>query len=119
MSKPATRWTDVSLSDGQSARWAGAMTTPMALAVAPRLAAARPSAIEIASAATLQQCVARGEDPWQRIELLRERCAGVPLRTSITLVPGHGRRGGDVVSTELALLWLHELAHRGVAEVVV
>ena len=55
---------DVSLTDGQSARWAGAMTTPMALAVASRLAAARPAAIEVASVPPRsQQCVARGEDP--------------------------------------------------------
>jgi oxaloacetate decarboxylase alpha subunit len=119
MSTVAPRYTDVSLSDGQSARWAGAMTTPMALAVAGRLAAARPSFIEVASPATLQQCVARGEDPWQRVELLRERCAGVPLRATIALVTEHGRRGGDVVATEVAALWLRELAQRGVAEVVV
>ena len=63
---------DVSLTDGQSARWAGAMTTPMALGPSTR-GRARPAAIEVWPSDT-QQCVARGEDPWQRIELLRERC---------------------------------------------
>jgi len=112
------RCTDVSLTDGQSARWAGSMTTPMALAVANRLAASGVAAIEIASPATLRQCVARGEDPWQRIELLRERLPGVTLRAAVSLLTEHGRRGCDVVSTEVATLWLRELAQRGVREIV-
>jgi oxaloacetate decarboxylase (Na+ extruding) subunit alpha len=118
MSAPALRCTDVSLTDGQSARWGGAMTTPMMLAVATRLAATGPAAIEIASPATLQQCVARGEDPWQRIDLLRDRCHGVALRATIALLTEHGKRGADVISTEVATLWLRELAQRGVSEIV-
>jgi oxaloacetate decarboxylase alpha subunit len=118
MSEPALRYTDVSLTDGQSARWAGAMTTPMMLAVATRLAATRPAAIEIVSPVTLQQCVARGENPWQRIELLRERCPGIVLRAAVALLTEHGKRGTDVISTEVATLWLRELAQRGVSEIV-
>ncbi|RZL89304.1 MAG: hypothetical protein EOP82_20265 [Variovorax sp.] len=118
MSESVLRYTDVSLTDGQSARWAGGMTTPMMLAVANRLAAAHPSAIEVASPATLQQCVARGENPWQRIELLRERCPGIALRAAVSLLTEHGQRGCDVVSTEVATLWLRELAQRGVSEIV-
>ncbi len=118
MTEAALRYTDVSLTDGQSARWAGAMTTPMMLAVASRVAAAGPAAIEIASPATLQQCVARGENPWQRIELLRERCPGVALRASLALLTEHGKRHVDVISTEVATLWLRELAQRGVSEIV-
>jgi len=112
------RCSDVSLTDGQSARWAGGMTTPMALAVANRLAATGVAAIEIASPAALRQCVARGEDPWQRIELLRDRLPGVTLRAAVSLLTEHGRRGCDVISTEVAKLWLRELAQRGVREVV-
>ena len=115
---PVLRHTDVSLTDGQSARWAGGMTTPMALALAERLAATRPAAVEVASLATLQQCVARGESPWQRIELLRERCPGVPLRAALSLLTDHGRRDRDVITTEVATLWLRELAQRGVSEIV-
>jgi oxaloacetate decarboxylase alpha subunit len=118
MNEQTLRYTDVSLTDGQSARWAGAMTTPMMLAVATRLAAARPASIEIASPATLQQCVARGEDPWQRIELLRERCPGVALRAAVALLTEHGKRDADVISTEVATLWLRELAQRGISEIV-
>ncbi len=118
MSVAATRYTDVSLTDGQGARWAGALTTPMALAVASRLVAAGPAAIEVASPATLQQCVARGEEPWQRIELLGERCGGVTLRAAMALLTEHGQRGADVISTDVATLWLRELQQRGVTEVV-
>jgi oxaloacetate decarboxylase (Na+ extruding) subunit alpha len=118
MSQTGPRYTDVSLTDGQSARWDGAMTTPMMLAVAGRLAATRPAAIEIASAATLQQCVARGEDPWQRIELLRERCPGLVLRAAVSLLTDHGKLGVDVISTDVATLCLRELAQRGVSEIV-
>jgi oxaloacetate decarboxylase alpha subunit len=119
MNAPGVRFSDVSLTDGQAARWAGGLTTPMALAVATRLAAAGPGAIEVASPATLQQCVQRGEDPWQRIELLRERCSGTVLRAAVSLLTGHGRRGADVVSIDVATLWLTELARRGIAEVLV
>ncbi|MEJ8859657.1 hypothetical protein WKW79_34210 [Variovorax robiniae] len=119
MTERTMRHTDVSLTDGQSARWAGAMTTPMALAVASQLAAAQPAAIEVASNATMQQCVARGENPWQRIELLRDRCPAVALRASISLLTSHGKRGADVVSTDMATLWLAELSQRGVNEVLV
>lgn len=118
MTDAVLRYTDVSLTDGQSASWAGAMTTPMALALAERLAATRPAAVEIASSATLQQCVARGENPWQRIDLLRERCPGVPLRAALSLLTEHGRRGSDVITTDVATLWLRELAQRGVAEIL-
>ena len=118
MSQRPIRFTDVSFTDGQSAVWFGAMTTPMALAAASSIARARPAAIEVASPATLCQCLAHGEDPWQRIELLRERCAPVPLRATIALLTEHGRCGTDVLSTEVATQWLRELAQRGVSEVL-
>ncbi|MDM0015794.1 hypothetical protein QTH87_25370 [Variovorax sp. J22P168] len=118
MSDRTLRFTDVSLSDGQSARWAGAMTTPMALAVASRIADTEVAVIEIASPATLRQCLGRNEEPWQRIALLRERCRGVRLRAAISLFTEHGRRGADVVSASVATLWLRELAAHGVSEVL-
>lgn len=112
------RFTDVSLTDGQSARWGGGMTTAMALAATTKLAAARPQAIEIASPTVWTQCVSRGEDPWQRVELLPERLPGVALRASVSLLTEHGQHGADVLSTEVLSLWLRELAQRGVSEIV-
>jgi oxaloacetate decarboxylase alpha subunit len=62
--------------------------------------------------------VARGENPWLRIELLRERCPGIVLRAAVALLTEHGKRGADMISTEVATLWLRELAQRGVSEIV-
>lgn len=118
MTDAVLRCTDVSLTDGQGARWGGALTTPMALALAPRLAAVRPAVVEVASLATLRQCVARGENPWQRVELLRARCPGIALRAAVSLLTDHGRRGCDVVPTDMTTLWLRELAQRGVSEIL-
>jgi oxaloacetate decarboxylase (Na+ extruding) subunit alpha len=114
----ALRITDVSLTDGQSACWSGAMTTPMALSVAGRLAAAMPAAIEVLSPAVLRQCVSRGEDPWQRLEGLRERCPGVVLRVALSLLTEHGRRGADVLAADVGAAWLCELARCRVGEVL-
>lgn len=118
MTRQPVRLTDVSLTDGQGVVWAGAMTTPMVGALVHQLAAARPAAMEVASPATLRQCVARGEDPWQRIDIIRERCPGMPLRAVVGLVNDHGQRGADLISPEVAVQWLRELAQRGVGEVL-
>jgi oxaloacetate decarboxylase (Na+ extruding) subunit alpha len=112
------RLTDVSLTDGQSAVWAGAMTTPMVGAVMHRLAAARPAAIEVCSPTIMRQCVARSEDPWQRVDLIRERCPDMALRAVVALVTDHGKRGADLISLDVAVQWLHELAQRGIGEVL-
>jgi oxaloacetate decarboxylase alpha subunit len=118
MNAAAPRYTDVSLTDGQSARWSGAMSTPMMLAVASRIAATKPAAIEVLSHAVLSQCMTRGENPWQRVALLRERCAGVALRVAISLLNEHGHQGSDVMPVEMAVLWLRELKRCGVSEIV-
>lgn len=112
------RLTDVSLTDGQGAVWAGAMTTSMVGAVVQQLAAARPAALEVCSPSTLRQCVARGEDPWQRLDIIRQRCPHTPLRAAVSLLTDHGHRGADLIATDVAVQWLRELAQRGVAEVL-
>lgn len=118
MTGKRVRLTDVSLTDGQAAVWAGAMTTPMVGAVVQHLAAARPAAMEVCAPTTVRQCVARGEDPWQRIDVIRQRCPQVVLRAVVSLLTEHGLRGADVISHDVALQWLRELAQRGVGEVL-
>lgn len=118
MTRQRVRLTDVSLTDGQSAIWEGAMTTPMVGAVVHQLAAARPAAIEVCSPITLRQCVRRGEDPWQRIDIVRHRCPGMVLRAVVSLLTDHGKRGADQISNDVAVQWLRELAQRGVGEIL-
>ena len=119
MTAVGVRLTDVSLTDGQGAVWAGVMTTPMVGFVVDRFAAARPAAIEVSSPSTMRQCVARGENPWQRIDLVRDRCPTLALRAVLGVVTDHGRRGADLISAEVASQWLRELAQRGVGEVLI
>lgn len=118
MNAGTLRYTDVSLTDGQGACWNGAMTTPMMIAVASRIAASGVHAVEVLSPEAMRQCLARAEDPWQRIALLRARCPGVQLRAVVALVTEHGRHGADVIGADIAALWLKELARHGVTEVV-
>lgn len=118
MSRRRIRLTDVSLTDGQGAVWAGAMTTPMVGAVVQQLAAAQPDAIEVCSPDMLRQCVLRGEDPWQRIDVIRQRCPGMALRAVVSPLNEHGVRGADMISRDVAVQWLRELARRGVREVL-
>ena len=118
MTQKSVRLTDVSFTDGQTVVWAGAMTTPMMSSVVRHLAAARPAVIEVSSPTTMRQCVVRGEDPWQRIDIIRELCPLLALRAVVGLVTDHGRRGADLISHDIIVHWLRELAQRGVSEVL-
>ena len=118
MNQNNVRLTDVSFTDGQIAVWGGAMTTSMIGSVVRHLAAVRPAAIEVSSPTTMRQCVVRGEDPWQRIDIIRERCPLLVLRATVGVVTDHGRRGADLISYDAAVQWLRELAQRGVSEVL-
>lgn len=69
MSTHQLAFTDSSLTDGQMAVWGGALDTSMMLAPAGGLSASGLAAIEILSPAVLDACLARGENPLQRLEL--------------------------------------------------
>lgn len=112
------RFTDASFSDGQAAVWGGALTTPMLLAAIGSLASSQLAAIEVLSPAVIDACIARGENPLQRVEAARLRCPDVPLRASVNLLTAHGRRGADVLGPGLLGPWLRTLAAAGIREVV-
>ncbi|HEX6017635.1 MAG TPA: hypothetical protein VFZ28_06020 [Burkholderiaceae bacterium] len=112
------RFTDASFSDGQAAVWGGALTTPMLLAAIGALAASGLAAVEVLSPAVIDGCIARGENPLQRVEAARVRCPDVPLRASVSLLTAHGRRGADVLGAGLLGPWLRALAAAGIREVV-
>ncbi|MFF7578662.1 oxaloacetate decarboxylase, alpha subunit [Streptomyces sp. 136MFCol5.1] len=118
MSTHQLAFTDSSLTDGQMAVWGGALDTSMMLAPAGRLSASGLAAIEILSPAVLDACLARGENPLQRLELARRHYGSVPLRATVNLLTGHGRPGADVLGPEMIDRWLAALASAGLQQVV-
>jgi oxaloacetate decarboxylase (Na+ extruding) subunit alpha len=118
MSMHKLAFTDSSLTDGQMAVWGGALEDRMMLAPAGRLSAAGLAAIEILSPAVLDACLARGENPLRRLDLARRHYGAVPLRATVNLLTGHGRRGADVLGPEAIDPWLATLAAAGLGQVV-
>jgi len=114
----ALRFTDASFTDGQVAVWNQGLTTPMLLASIGHLANSGLAAIEVLSPSVIDACVARGENPLQRVALAQRRCPGVPLRACVNLLTGHGRAPADVLGPDLIGPWLGELAAAGIAQVV-
>jgi len=112
----ATRFVDVSFTDGQSAAWAGALEAPMLCAAAQSLDGARFAAIEAISPEVMSQCLSRGENPLQRLEDIRRWAPTARLRAVVDLIPRHGRF--DELGTGLLRAWLRLLAEKGVSEVV-
>jgi oxaloacetate decarboxylase (Na+ extruding) subunit alpha len=117
MSAPL-QFSDASFTDGQAAIWGGALTTPMLLTAIGPLAPSRLAAIEVLNPAVVDACIARAENPLQRVELARRRCPDVPLRATVNLLTGHGRRQADVLGPGLIGPWLRALAAAGIAQVV-
>ena len=111
-----TTLVDVSLSDGQTAAWGGALGTAMLLGTMSSLGHARLAAIEVLSPAVIAQCLGRGENPLQRVIAMRERAHGTPLRATVNLLPAQGAI--DVLAGEALNGWLRVLARSGISEVV-
>jgi oxaloacetate decarboxylase (Na+ extruding) subunit alpha len=112
-----TAFADVSFTDAQTAAWGGAVCTAAMLAPMSSLGKARLAAIEVLNPAVLAQCVSRGENPLQRLDALRERAGGTPLRAAVNLLPDHGRC--DVMVGDVIKAWMQLLARHGVAEALI
>jgi|GEM_PF-2350701 len=109
---------DVSLTDGQSAVWGGAMTQAMRLHLLAGLEGTGLATVEVANSETIAQAVRRGENPWQYLDLVRHQAPGLALRTCLNVMTEHGRKGGDVLTGDVINGWINELAGRGIAEIV-
>src|SRR6516165_9540719 len=109
-----TAFVDVSFTDGQSAAWGSAPNTAMLLAPMSSLASARLAAIEVLSPAVIAQCLARDENPLQRLHALHQLAGATPLRAAVNLLLDHGRC--DVLGGEVLGAWLRLLARLGVTE---
>ncbi len=118
MSDTPTQFVDVSLTDGQSAVWGGAMTAAMKLHVLGALEGSGLAAVEAVSSETIVQSVRQGEDPWQFVDLLRHQAPGLTLRACLNLMTEHGRKGRDILADDVVAGWIGELARRGIAEIV-
>lgn len=73
---------DTTLRDGQMSLWATGMTTAMMLPIAETLDRAGFDAIEVFANSMEKKLVRElGEDPWERLRLLRKYMPETPLRT--------------------------------------
>jgi oxaloacetate decarboxylase alpha subunit len=72
---------DTTIRDGQMSLWATGMRTDMILPVAATLDEAGFAAIEIMATGFEKKMVRElREDPWERIDLVRQRIQKTPLR---------------------------------------
>ena len=118
MSGHKLTFTDTSLTDGQTAVWSGALDNRMLLAPAGALSSSGLAAVEVLSPAVLDECLARDENPLQRVELACRHYGSVPLRATVNLLTGHGCPGADVLGPTAIDGWLSTLAAAGLQQVV-
>jgi oxaloacetate decarboxylase alpha subunit len=75
------------------------------------------AAIEVLSPAVIAQCLARDENPLQRLHALHQLAGATPLRAAVNLLLDHGRC--DVLGGEVLGAWLRLLARLGVTEALI
>ena len=103
---------DTTFRDAQQCLWATRMTTPMMLPVAERLDQAGFDVIEVVGAVQFDACVRYlGENPWERLRLLRERIRQTPMQA---LFRSKCVLGFDMVPDDLSELWAERLFASGI-----
>ncbi|MGI9411723.1 MAG: pyruvate carboxylase subunit B [Hyphomicrobiaceae bacterium] len=107
---------DTTFRDAQQCLWATRMTTPMMLPVAERLDQAGFDVIEVVGAVQFDACVRYlGENPWERLRLLRERIRRTPMQA---LFRSKCVLGFDMVPDDLSELWAERLFASGITHFV-
>jgi oxaloacetate decarboxylase alpha subunit len=107
---------DTTLRDAQQCLWATRMSTAMMLPLAEDLDRAGFDVIEVVGAVQFETAVRYlGEDPWQRVRLLRERIEQTPLQA---LLRSKCVLGFDLVSDDLSQLWAERLIANGIRRFV-
>jgi oxaloacetate decarboxylase alpha subunit len=106
------RFVDTTIRDGHQSLWAENMTTGMMLPVAEALDRAGFDAIELISSSHLKKCVRElKEDPWARVQLIRERVTRTPLRLNA------GRFSAfDLTPRSMYRLFMERMAANGIRE---
>jgi oxaloacetate decarboxylase alpha subunit len=118
MTKQEATFVDTSLTDGQGVHWDGAITTPQAISIAERLGQSRLAGIEVINSRTILRCLERGENPWQRVAVLSQRCPNLRKRATIQHLLDYGPAPLDVLSDKVLEILVGTLAEHGVNEIV-
>jgi oxaloacetate decarboxylase (Na+ extruding) subunit alpha len=107
---------DTTLRDAQQCLWATRMSTAMMLPLSEDLDHAGFDVIEVAGAVQFEAAVRYlGENPWERLRLLRDRIKKTPLQA---LLRSKCVLGFDLVPDDLSELWAERLIANGIRRFV-
>jgi oxaloacetate decarboxylase alpha subunit len=102
---------DTTLRDGPQALWSLSMRTDMMLPITETIDEAGYQAVEIMSSAEFKKCVRDlKEDPWERLQLVKQRIKKTPLR----FICGRHMNTFQIEPESVAELWTERLAANGV-----
>ena len=108
------KFVDTTIRDGQQSLWALAMRTGMMLPIAERLDQAGFDAIEVAAGGSEKKLIRElREDPFERMQLLRQRIKKTPLR----LICGRYLAAFQITPHSVHELWFERLAAHGINQV--
>ncbi len=105
---------DTTIRDGQMSLWATGMRTDMILPVAATLDQAGFAAIEIFANGFEKKMVRElREDPWERIDLVRQRIQKTPLR----VIRGRYSTAFHITPRSIEDLWYERFAAHGIRQI--
>jgi oxaloacetate decarboxylase (Na+ extruding) subunit alpha len=108
------RFVDTTLRDGQMSLWATNMTTAMMLPVVEAMDRAGFEAMELLAAAFFKKLVRElRDDPWERIDLVRQRARNTPLRA----IRGRYMSAFHITPQSMEDLFVERLAAHGIRQV--
>lgn len=108
---------DTTFRDAQQCLWATRMTTAMMLPIAEKLDRAGFDVLEVMGAVQFDASVRYlGENPWERLRLLRERMTRTPMQA---LIRSKCVMGFDLVPDDLSALWAERLIANGIKRLIV
>lgn len=108
---------DTTFRDAQQCLWATRMTTAMMLPIAEKLDSAGFDVAEVMGAVQFDAAVRYlGENPWERLRLLRQRMTRTPMQA---LIRSKCVMGFDLVPDDLSALWAERLIANGIKRLIV
>ena len=108
------KFVDTTVRDGQQSLWATGMRTGMILPIAERLEQAGFDAIEIMATSFEKKMIRElREDPFERLQLVRQRIKKTPLR----IIRGRYLAAFQITPRSVEELWYERIAAHGIAQV--